>query len=73
MKGRTVALVLGAIVIFVAVFLAVTALLALILLIAWNAVVPTVFNGPELNFAQSFALVFVLNIIGNLLFKGSRT
>lgn len=68
---RTFALVVGAIAIFLAVFFAVTALVALIFSIAWNAVVPAVFNGPTLDFWQAFALVFVLNIIGNLLFRRS--
>jgi len=52
----------------IALMLAWTAFIAFILLVAWNAVVPSVFGGPTLDYGAAFALVFVLNIIGRLIF-----
>jgi len=37
----------------------------LIFMVAWNAVVPSAFNGPTLDFGQSLALVIVISLIGN--------
>ena len=56
----------------IALLLVWTAVISLVFLVAWNAVVPSVFGGPTLDFWSAFALVFVLNIIGRLLF-GTRT
>lgn len=64
--------VIGVIALVVGVLLAWTAVIALVLSWAWNLVVPSVFGGPTLDFGAAFALVFVLNIIGRLLF-GVRT
>lgn len=35
-----------------------------VLMVAWNAVVPTIFGGPVIDFWQSLAMYVVLSIIG---------
>ena len=40
-----------------------TLLIAFVLMVAWNVVVPPVFGWPELTFWQAFALSVLLNVV----------
>lgn len=40
------------------------AIVPFILMVAWNAVVPTIFGGPVIDFWQSLAMYVVFSIIG---------
>ena len=46
---------------------AISAVGALILMWAWNAFVPSVFNGPAISFIQAFALTFLIGSVKGLL------
>jgi hypothetical protein len=63
---------LGAIAVVIGLALAILTGIAFVFSIAWNAVVPSTFGGPELTFGASFALIIVISIIGSLLFGGVR-
>lgn len=59
-----------AVAIVLAVFLLSCAVFAVILLLAWNLVVPGLFGAPSLTFETSFALVILTNLIRLMLFSG---
>lgn len=45
----------------------ISAVSALILMLAWNAFIPPVFHGPEIGFIHAFALTFLIGSIKGLM------
>lgn len=66
---KNVSLGVGGCLLILAMMFGISALVAFILMIAWNAVMPYLFDLPALSFWQSFAFMVVLHII----LSGART
>lgn len=65
-------LVLGSVLVVVS-WLAIAAVVALVLRALWNAVVPSAFGGPVLSFWQAFCGMFLLSILSNFFRSDSST
>jgi hypothetical protein len=48
------------------IFLCWWALGGLIILIGWNLVIPTIFNGPAITFGQAFGLALIISILQSI-------
>jgi hypothetical protein len=67
-----IAVVIGGILVVLlpfAIAFGVWALIAWLAMLGWNFIAPPLFHGPEINFWQSFVAIFLLNLIGKLVFQ----
>lgn len=64
--------VVGAILAFILFMAGLTALFGLVLMFAWNLVVPSAFNGPTLSFPQAWGLAILLAIISGIINRSSK-
>jgi hypothetical protein len=60
------------ILLFLALFLAISGLSALVLMFAWNLVLPPLLGWPVMTYPTAFGLSLLLGIIGNP-FRGGRS
>lgn len=70
--GAGIGLGCAALLIFLVIWLAVAVVGALVLMFAWNLVLPSLLGWPPLDFAMAFGLSLLISIIGGL-FGRSRS
>ena len=65
--ANSIGKVVGGCLVILGIWAVLTAVVAFVVMLAWNAVIPGAFDGPTLDFVQSFALVTLVTIVTSAL------
>ena len=62
---------IAAIILAMVVLAVVTGIVAIFVMLLWNSLVPDLFDGPEVTFLQAWGLLFLIGMLGQMLFRSS--